>query len=274
MISLIICSRHPKIGRDFEKNIQMTIGDVVYELVWIDNSDNKYTICQAYNKGVMMAKYPYLCFMHEDIVFYTEGWGTMAIDAMSDSSVGMLGVQGCTYFDESTIYWTMSGFRKANTILPGQIEKKKEDDYPVFGNDVVIVDGMWMFTRKDLFQDIHWDEHTYHGFHMYDLDLCMQIVSRGMKIRLADEVWIQHNSYGNWNVDFFQGCQLFHNKWDAFFPVSVMPITEEVRKVAKKASFYTICKYGMEFARSKERLLSWPYKIATKVSLLLKRNIW
>ena len=247
----------------------MTIGNVVYELVWIDNSNNKYTICQAYNKGVKMAKYPYLCFMHEDIVFYTEGWGTMAIDAMSDSDVGMLGVQGCTYFDESTIYWTMSGFRKANTILPGQIEKKKEDDYPISGNDVVIVDGMWMFTRKELFQDIHWDEQTYHGFHMYDLDMCMQIVSRGMKIRLVDKVWIQHNSYGNWNADFFQGCLLFHNKWDAFFPVSVMPITEEVRKVANKASFYTICKYGMEFAKLKGRLSLWPYKIATKVSLLL-----
>lgn len=48
--------------------------------------------------------------MHEDIVFYTQNWGIMAIKAMSNMAVGLLGVQGCTYFDESTIYWTMSGF--------------------------------------------------------------------------------------------------------------------------------------------------------------------
>ena len=274
MISLIVCSRHQEIDRNLEKNIQMTIGAVVYELVWIDNSENRYTICQAYNEGVKHAKYPYLCFMHEDIVFYSQDWGTKAIDAMSDKKVGMLGVQGCTYFDESSIYWTMSGFRKANTILPGQIEKKREDDYPIPGNDVVIVDGMWMFTRKELFQDIHWDEHTYHGFHMYDMDLCMQIISHGMKIRLANEVWIQHNSYGNWNVDFFQGCLLFHDKWDAFLPISVIPVTEDVKRRARKAALHAICKYGTESAKSKRRLSYWPYQIATKISLLLGKEIW
>lgn len=274
MISIIVCSRHHEIGQELENNISKTIGDVVYEIIWIDNTNNKYTICEAYNAGVNLAKYPFLCFMHEDIFFYSNNWGTTAIDAMADTNVGMLGVQGCTYFDESTIYWTMSGFKKANTILPGSIEKKKEDDYPIQGNDVVIVDGMWMFTRKDLFRIIHWDENTYHGFHMYDLDLCMQIISHGMIIRLAEELWIQHNSYGNWNVDFFQGCKLFHDKWDRCLPVSVMPITEDVRKVARIASFHTICNYGKEVAKSKKRLSLLPYKMATKISLILGMNIW
>lgn len=274
MISIIVCSRHHKIDQKLENNIQMTIGDVIYELIWIDNADNKYSICEAYNEGVLLAKYPYLCFIHEDIVFYSNNWGTMVMDAMTDTNVGLLGVQGCTYFDESTLYWTTSGFKKANTILPGKTEKKKEDDFPIPGNDVVIVDGMWMFTRKDLFQVIHWDEDTFQGFHMYDLDLCMQIISMGMTIRLVDDLWIQHNSYGNWNEDFYQGSMLFHKKWDRCFPVSVMPITADVRRVARKASFHTIYKYGMEVAKSKKRLTLLPYRIATKISLVLGKDIW
>ncbi len=274
MISIIVCSTHKKIDKHLEMNVRTTIGDVVYEFVWIDNSDNKYTICHAYNEGVKRARYPYLCFMHEDIVYHTNDWGVMAINAMSNQTVGLLGVQGCTYFDESTIYWTMSGFKKANTILPWRSDKIKEDDFSIPGNDVVMVDGMWMFTCRKFFDEIHWDEHTYQGFHMYDMDLCMQIINRGMKIRLLDELWIQHNSYGNWNTDFFKGCQVFHEKWDNYLPVSVMPITEDIKKRARKAAMCTIYKYGVEFAKSQRRLSLWPYKIATKLSLLLRKEIW
>ena len=220
------------------------------------------------------ARYPYLCFMHEDIVFYTQNWGIMAIKAMSNMAVGLLGVQGCTYFDESTIYWTMSGFKKANTILPWQTVRRKEDDFPIPGNEVVVVDGMWMFARKELFHEIHWDDASYRGFHMYDIDLCMQIKIRGLKIQILNELWIQHNSYGNWNTDFFEGCRMLHEKWDKYFPVSVMPITEEVKKRARKAAMHTICKYGVESAKSQRRLSLWPYKVATKICLLLGKDIW
>ena len=274
MISIIVCSTHKEVDRKLEENVRMTIGDIVYELIWIDNADNKYSICAAYNEGVRRANYQYLCFMHEDIVFYTQNWGRLVVEYMSDTIVGGVGVQGCTYFDESTIYWTMSGFRKANTILPGHTDKINENDYLVEGNDVVVIDGMWMCIRKELFQNIHWDEQTYKGFHMYDMDICMQILMRGMKIQIVDDLWIQHNSYGNWNESFFEGIKLFHEKWDAFLPVSVMPITDEVRKCARKASMKTICKYGKEVAKSKKRLALWPYKIATKLSLSLKKDIW
>lgn len=274
MISIIVCSLHHKPCVEFEKNVQTTIGNVVYEFVWIDNSDNKYSICQAYNEGVKRARYSYLCFMHEDVVFFTHGWGEMAINAFSDTKVGLLGVQGCTYFDQSTIYWTMSGFKKANTILPWQDCKIKEDDFPVSGDEVVVVDGMWLFTRKEFFLEIYWDEDSYRGFHMYDVDLCMQIINKGMKIKLLRKLWIQHNSYGNWNIDFFNGCKIFHKKWDYILPVSVMPITEEIQKRARQAAMHSICKYGIESAKSQRRLSSWPYKIATKISLLLRKDIW
>lgn len=274
MISIIVCSLHHKPSAEFEKNVHVTIGDVVYEFVWIDNSDNKYSICQAYNMGVKQARYPFLCFMHEDIVFYTKDWGKMAINALSDATVGLLGVQGCTYFDQSTIYWTMSGFKKANTILPWQDCKRKEDDFPIPGDEVVMVDGMWLFTRKELFEEIHWDENSFRGFHMYDMDLCMQIINRGKNIKLLGELWIQHNSYGNWNTDFFNGCKIFHEKWDHVLPVSVMPITEKIQERARQAAMHSICKYGIESAKSQRRLLLWPYKLATKMCLLLGKEIW
>ena len=74
MLSLIICSRTPKISNKLEKNIAETIG-CEYELVVIDNSQNKYSIFSAYNEGVKRARGSVLCFMHDDIIYKTANWG-------------------------------------------------------------------------------------------------------------------------------------------------------------------------------------------------------
>ena len=74
MLSLIICSRTPKISEELEKNIADTIG-CEYELVVIDNSLNKYSIFSAYNEGVKRSIGDILCFMHEDILYKTINWG-------------------------------------------------------------------------------------------------------------------------------------------------------------------------------------------------------
>ena len=75
MISIVVCSRHPKIDIFLEKNIKDTIGNVKYEIVWIDNSRSKYSIFEAYNEGVLRSEGEYICFMHEDIVYWSNDWG-------------------------------------------------------------------------------------------------------------------------------------------------------------------------------------------------------
>lgn len=276
MISLIVCSRHPVCTKDFRLHIQSTIGNIPYEIIWIDNSKNQRSICQAYNYGVSLAQYDYLCFMHEDIVFHTKNWGKMAIKEMVDASVGMLGVQGCVYFCESTTYWTKSLFRKAHIIQVKEGKKKKiyEQDYPC-GNSVVAIDGLWMFMRKNLFiKGIKWDEEHFRNFHMYDMDMSMQVIQNGLKIQILETLWIEHKSWGNFNNDFYEDNKIFHEKWDSFLPVSTIEVTEEVKTLSQKAAFKEICRLGKEYALSNKRLSMWPYKIATKVCLILGKDIW
>lgn len=44
MISIIICSRYSSLSQELQSNIHATIGACEYELVHIDNSENKYNI--------------------------------------------------------------------------------------------------------------------------------------------------------------------------------------------------------------------------------------
>ncbi len=276
MISIIICSRKKNIPSKFRDHIKKTIGDIPYEIIWIDNSRNQRNMCQAYNYGLTKAKYDYLCFMHEDIVFYTDNWGNLSIEAMRDPSIGMLGVQGCVYLCESALYWNRSLFRKAHIIQDrgGKKEKVYEQDYPC-GTEVVAIDGLWMFTKKVLFEKgLKWDEDHFHHFHMYDMDMSMQIIHNGYNINILEDLWIEHLSWGNYNKDFYEDSMIFHEKWDKYLPVSTIEITDEVVKLSQKAAFTEICRLGKESALSIKRLSMWPYMIATKISLLLGKEIW
>lgn len=69
MISIVVCSRYPKIGVSLEKNINDTIGDVQYEIVWIDNPRNQYSIFEAYNEGVSRSKGEYIYVLCTKILF-------------------------------------------------------------------------------------------------------------------------------------------------------------------------------------------------------------
>ena len=75
LISIIVCARDKKIAPSLSKNINSTIGDVDYEIVWIDNSSKQYSIFEAYNLGEQRSSGEYLCFMHEDILFHSNNWG-------------------------------------------------------------------------------------------------------------------------------------------------------------------------------------------------------
>ncbi|MEG2865326.1 MAG: glycosyltransferase, partial [Mucinivorans sp.] len=77
MISIIVCSVSPDKLSKLKANVEATIG-VEYEFVVVDNREGKYSICQAYNIGAQRAKYPYLCFAHEDISFVVKyHWGEL-----------------------------------------------------------------------------------------------------------------------------------------------------------------------------------------------------
>ena len=94
MISIIICSRTKTIKDSLAFNIKKTIG-CEYELVIIDNSENQYSIFEAYNLGINKSKRDYLCFIHDDIFIHTVNWGHIVIEIFKNNiQIGLIGVAG------------------------------------------------------------------------------------------------------------------------------------------------------------------------------------
>ena len=227
MISLITCSRTSEISAELQQNIADTIG-CEYEMVIIDNSQNQYDLFRAYNAGVERARGDILCFMHDDIRFHTTGWGMNVQQILSDKTIGLLGVFGSHFMPKAPLYWWASPYisqYSINTDNGVQSLQEHLDFYQGNMAEVAVVDGVCMFMRADLFPEVRFDEEHYLGFHAYDMDISMQIQSKGLKVCVTKDVLLEHfwseasmkNEQYAAMLD--KNMNVFASKWADYLPI-------------------------------------------------------
>lgn len=229
MISLIICSTHSDISAELKQNIDTTIG-YDHEYVVIDNSDNRHSIFSAYNEGIRRSKGDILVFMHQDIDYQTINWGGVVAGLLKDNSIGIVGFGGAHFLPSVPMYWSespiISEYCKHNDN--GRLYDCVATDYMVDGlADVAVVDGMCMMARRDVFDHLAFDEKSYSGFHLYDMDICMQIYQQGLRICVTDKILITHHwsestMYTKKGADALsKNLRIFADKWSTQLPVLI-----------------------------------------------------
>lgn len=225
MISIIICSRSPHADRQLKDNIAATIG-TNYELIYIDNSQSRYNIFEAYNEGVSRSRGDVLCFMHEDLCFHSKDWGLAVERLLSLPHIDALGLAGCTVITKD-VDWRFYPFNTSyliqgdTSIEPAMhyyINQFPTNDGTIRLESVATIDGCWMCFKKELFEKISFDDQTFHDFHMYDTDICMQINQLGKNIFITNEIVVEHFSLGTFSEGFKIGFDAFCTKWSSVLP--------------------------------------------------------
>lgn len=231
MISIIICSTKSDISDVLKENIQETVG-VPYELVVIDNSKGEYSIFEAYNIGVERAKYPYICFIHEDIMFRSLDWGTILCKVFDDDdSIGLIGVVGTYMLPKLPQGWWY-GAAVGSVVQSDRSKTMKKEPYVIEYehialNDAVACDGLFLSIPKRLFSSIKFDTETYNGFHCYDLDICMQVLDFGCRVVVVENVIIEHFSRGIYSKSLLSNLLQFNKKWQNKLPCASSNIQQD-----------------------------------------------
>jgi hypothetical protein len=223
MISLIVCHRNKTQLERFEKSVAETIG-VPHEIIVIDNSKGQYGICEAYNLGASSSKYALLCFVHEDVVFYTQDWGQNLAYYFKDATLGAVGIAGARYFGKKWGSYSSRNGRGAMRLIQ---HFRKSDPRLVdatHGNgkftDAKCLDGVFIVSPKRVWEEIKFDQETFKHFHCYDIDYTLS-VSKRYKVYVAYNILLEHFSYGNYDERYFQERELFQQKWEAQLPIYV-----------------------------------------------------
>jgi hypothetical protein len=233
MISIIICARNNDISPELRENISATIGNLPYEIVVIDNSDNRYNIFSAYNKGVAGSKYPFLLFMHDDIYYHTTDWGHKVVNHFKDEKIGAIGVAGTPYLSFMSGGWWSGGMgylyllQSENSLSDPVMQDYAPQNVNTKDREVVALDGVWFCIRKQLFDNIRFDDKTYDGFHFYDVDTTLQVYQLGYRLLSIKDVVIHHLSKGVLDEKFLKYSIVFHEKWKKSLPVACFQVDKK-----------------------------------------------
>lgn len=239
MFSIIVCHRNIDFLERFKLNVERTIG-LPFEFVIIDNKKNQYNIFQAYNEGIEKSQFEIICFAHEDIFFETNNWGEIALSHFSDPNVGIIGVAGSHYLPKMPGAWWSTGISSMN--IKHQIGKEIKCEISKFFKtekqylSAIILDGLWLCARKSSINSIRFDDISYSGFHLYDSDICMQILKQGLDVRIVYDIAIIHFSQGCQDQKWVENSFIFYKKWKGSLPLLTQIISKEEKSNARYAN--------------------------------------
>lgn len=267
MISIIVSSHNEQYFVSFSQNVAKTIG-TEYEIIQIHNPGTM-GICEAYNIGISQARFPILCFSHEDIEIKTQHWG-LKLTALfeQDSKLGIVGIAGSSYKTWAPAgWWAFNPAKKFiyMNALQADIKKNEPAVLEVVNpnnthlQEVKVVDGCWFCTTKAIAQKLKFDQHTFKDYHCYDLDFSLTVADAGYKVMVTYEILMEHFSRGsftkNWVIETFK----LHHKWKAKLPASSEFYTKSESRYEEALSLRFLLQKCLQHSIPIKKILSIQY---------------
>jgi len=245
-ISIITCSIKPETCSKMLESVRKTIG-INFEAIVFDNREKGYGLCQVYNTCAKNAKFPYLCFVHEDIIMSTENWGEhMVTFAQKTQNCGIIGFAGGTIAYKNFLEWGFgpkgryryygSATGKGKVKTAGELIYKYNNPENRDFAKVITTDGLFMFVSKEIWENNLFDETHIKGFHFYDADFSLNISLKYQNyVFLRADIY--HFSGGNRNSEYLESALTFQKKWKNELPKIIEGqkycITEELDNTCK-----------------------------------------
>lgn len=147
-----------------------------------------------------------LVLLHEDVEIRDPDFEAKVQDELRDPSVAILGVIGGRGL--KSMRWSQAKVKVGRSTYPGgELRFGFEDPW------ADSVDGLLLVLSPWAMKNLRFDEDTYHGFHGYDADICMQAREKGMRVRVF-ETDACHTSGGYGNVAAHRAADdAFRAKW-------------------------------------------------------------
>lgn len=193
-----------------------------YQLIHIGDAAS---LCEGYNRGLKEVKAEITIFCHDDILLTKEHFADALSDALKEADI--VGVAGCSKLTEGK--WVSAGF----PYLHGHLVHHAPQGNPRYVNygcardearvpNILALDGCFIAAKTSVAKQIGFDEKTFDGFHLYDLDFCFRAYQQGLKLMVDYGLQIVHTSSGNWD----NRWRRYRGRFNRKFRGSLSPIGE------------------------------------------------
>jgi tetratricopeptide (TPR) repeat protein len=211
-ISIIICSVKPERFERICKNYRALLSNVNHEIVAIHDAKS---LCEGYNRGIRKAKGDILIFSHDDIEIVSPDFAARLLSCFCDYD--LIGIAGTTklvgpawvYAGWPNYHGQVGHVRKAT----GQLTVQAFDIRKRFISNVQAMDGLFLAARREVAEDIGFDQTTFDGWHHYDLDFTFSAYLSGYRTAICNDICVIHESMGNWGDDWQHYANAFMQKY-------------------------------------------------------------
>ena len=209
-VSVIICSITPEKFEKVRRNYTQRLFGIQHEIIGIHDARS---LCEGYNRGARQARGEVLVFSHDDIEIVSEDFSTQLLAALdSHDVVGLIGTtraRGAAWIfgDWPHLHgqvgmpagdggYTVTAYRMTGAVTEG----------------VQAMDGLFIAARRSAWEAVPFDETTFDGWHLYDMDFTWRAHRAGLRCAVLNALLIVHDSPGNPGADWQRLAARFLDK--------------------------------------------------------------
>ncbi|MBL8524755.1 MAG: hypothetical protein JNN20_13775, partial [Betaproteobacteria bacterium] len=212
-VSAIVCSIRPDYFNAVRARLGEQFADHDFELIGIHDAKS---LCEGYNRGAARAMGDVLIFCHDDIDTVHDDFGERVFHHLAHHDV--LGVVGTSRLVGGD--WGYAGAPHVH----GQVVHRPpgETGFIYLGvglqapviTGIQALDGVFIATHRHVWEALKFDEATFDGFHLYDIDFTWRAHLAGYRLAVPLDLLLLHFSTGRYDMKW----QAFHRRFLNKFP--------------------------------------------------------
>ena len=194
--SFVICSIDPAKFESVSRAIRERMAGEPHEIVGIHDARG---ICEGYNRGAARAIGERLVFCHDDIDLLSPDFSQRLAAGLD--AYDLVGVAGTDRLIGAS--WTFAApphvfGQVAHTITGGGGYAVDQYGIPrrVVDRSIQALDGVFLATHRHVWEKIRFDEATFRGWHLYDIDFTFRAHLAKFRLAVCCDILLAHASPG------------------------------------------------------------------------------
>jgi hypothetical protein len=183
-----------------------------HEIVSIRNARS---LAEAYNWALRHSVADVVVLSHDDVDILALDFAARLFERLQAFDV--VGVAGSTRIDGPAIGWSghphLRGWITHRAPDSADWRADVLDPRPVAG-DIVLLDGVLLAGKRETFRVVPFDDVSFDGFHLADLDWSYRAARAGFKLGVAGDLLLVHASRGNYDATWQRYADRFCRKHD------------------------------------------------------------
>lgn len=221
-VSVVIPSITPEKYARASASFDAALAGLEHEIVGVHDARS---MCEACNRGVAASRGDVLVFTHDDVEVASPDFAARLLDALDAADV--VGIAGTSRIAGAA--WAASG----PPHIHGQVGYRGDRgaiEVVAFGLDAPVradaqaLDGCFMAARREVLEELRFDDATFTGWHLYDVDFTVSAWLAGFSVAVREDLLVIHQSRGRYDERWQRDAARFAAKHRAALPPPA-PIT-------------------------------------------------